>query len=316
MSTTDTASAPAASALSTPPTAATPVQRSRSVERLVRGQPTSDGAGVKLTRVLTQDLQRRLDPFLMLDAFGSDAASDYIGGFPDHPHRGFETVTLMLHGRMRHRDSVGNVGLLEPGSVQWMTAGRGIIHSEMPEQTEGRMSGFQLWVNLAAKDKLCPPAYRDVPPSGVPVLSLANGVTVRVVAGASHGVTGAVTRPTTEPLVLDIALPPGSRFDQAIPAGHNAFFFVHQGSVTVDAEPRFPQSATVPTGQMAVLTTDPHADGLRLSVPAQASDTAHVLLVAGQPLNEPIAQYGPFVMNTTAEIHQAVADFQRGVLAT
>ncbi len=206
------------------PSASPALARPRSVERVVRGQPTSDGDGVKLTRVLTQPLQRRLDPFLMLDAFGSDAASDYIGGFPDHPHRGFETVTIMLAGRMRHRDSVGNVGLLEPGSVQWMTAGRGIIHSEMPEQDSGRMAGFQLWVNLAAKDKLCAPEYRDVPPAAVPVFTLANGVSVRVIAGASHGVTGAVTRPTTEPLVLDITLPPSAAFEQPLPPGTTRLF--------------------------------------------------------------------------------------------
>src|ERR1700736_1745990 len=164
------------------------IQRSRQVERIVRGQPTSDGDGVKLTRVLTQPLQRRLDPFLMLDAFGSDAASDYVGGFPDHPHRGFETVTIMLDGRMRHQDSVGNVGLLEPGSVQWMTAGRGIIHSEMPEQEEGRMAGFQLWVNLAAKDKMTAPEYRDLAPAEIPVARLDGGGTVRVIAGESQGV--------------------------------------------------------------------------------------------------------------------------------
>ena len=212
------------------------LQRSRSVERTVRGQPTSDGAGVKLVRVLTQPLQRRLDPFLMLDAFGSDTAGDYIAGFPDHPHRGFETVTIMLAGRMRHRDSVGNVGLLEPGSVQWMTAGRGIVHSEMPEQQEGRMAGFQLWVNLAAKDKMTAPAYRDVPPAQVPSVALDGGVQVRVIAGEAHGVTGAVTRPTTEPRVLDITLPPGTAFDVALPAGHNAFVFVHGGAVDVGGE--------------------------------------------------------------------------------
>src|SRR5690348_7879493 len=183
------------------------VRQPRAVERIVRGQPTSDGAGVRLTRVLTQPLQRRLDPFLMLDAFGSDASSDYIGGFPDHPHRGFETVTIMLAGRMRHRDSVGNVGLLEPGSVQWMTAGRGIVHSEMPEQQEGRMAGFQLWVNLAAKDKMTAPQYRDVAPADVPQIEIEGGVRVRVIAGETLGTVGAVTRPTTEPLVLDIALP-------------------------------------------------------------------------------------------------------------
>ena len=289
---------------------ASTLQRSRQVERLVRGQPTSDGDGVKLTRVLTQPLQKRLDPFLMLDAFGSDAASDYIGGFPSHPHRGFETVTVMLEGRMRHQDSVGNVGLLEPGSVQWMTAGRGIIHSEMPEQQEGRMAGFQLWVNLAAKDKMQAPAYRDVPPADVPVLTLPGGVRVRVIAGRALGVAGAVSRPTTEPIVLDIELPAGTAFDAALPAGHNAFAYVYGGGV-VDVG-GIDHARAVETEQMAILANDATADGVRLV----ARTAARVLLVAGAPLNEPIAQYGPFVMNTTAEIHQAVADFQRGALAT
>jgi redox-sensitive bicupin YhaK (pirin superfamily) len=290
-----------------------PVQQSRQVERLVQGQPTSDGAGVKLTRVLTHALQKRLDPFLMLDAFGSDAASDYIGGFPAHPHRGFETVTLMLAGRMRHQDSVGNVGLLEPGSVQWMTAGRGIIHSEMPEQDQGRMAGFQLWVNLAAKDKMQPPAYRDVPPADVPAFTLPSGVQVRVVAGHSHGVTGAVTRPTTEPLVLDINLPPGTALDQTLPATHNAFAYVYAGEVQV-GDPSAP-SARVRDAHMAILTNATDADGVRLTAPSVLDTPARVLLVAGQPLNETIAQYGPFVMNTRQELEQAMADFQNGVLA-
>ena len=278
----------------------------RRVEQMVRGQPTSDGAGVKLTRVLTQPLQRRLDPFLMLDAFGSESADDYIGGFPDHPHRGFETVTIMLAGRMRHRDSVGNVGLLEPGSVQWMTAGRGLLHSEMPEQEAGRMAGFQLWVNLPAKDKMTAPQYRDIPPAGVPVLSLDGGVTVRVIAGASHGVEGAVTRPGTEPIVLDIALPAGAVFEQPLPPGHNVFFYVYEGSVDTGSDA---QTTRVETARMAVLANAPEADGVRL---VAAGGPARVLLVAGRPLNEPIAQYGPFVMNTTDEIRQAVADFQQG----
>ncbi|MBS0444915.1 MAG: pirin family protein [Proteobacteria bacterium] len=284
----------------------------RRVERVVLGQATSDGAGVKLTRVLTQPLQRRLDPFLMLDAFGSDAASDYVGGFPDHPHRGFETVTIMLEGRMRHHDSVGNVGLLGPGSVQWMTAGRGIIHSEMPEQEEGRMAGFQLWVNLAARDKMTAPAYRDLQADAVPVLRREDGVAVRVIAGESEGVAGAVTRPTTEPIVLDITLPPGRRFDAALPAGHNAFVYVYGGSgvdVGVDAPQR------VESDRMAILANDAASDGVRLTADSAATQPARVLLVAGKPLGEPIAQYGPFVMNTTAELQQAVADFQRGVLA-
>ncbi len=284
------------------------VRHSRQVERLVRGQPTSDGDGVRLTRVLTQPLQRRLDPFLMLDAFGSDAASDYVGGFPSHPHRGFETVTIMLEGRMRHQDSVGHVGLLEAGSVQWMTAGRGIIHSEMPEQQEGRMAGFQLWVNLAAKDKMQQPAYHDVPAENVPVAKLDGGVQVRLIAGEAFGIRGAVTRPTTEPLVLDIVLPAGQTVDALLPVGHNAFAYVYGGGVVTIGQGA---SSRVDSERMAILKNGPDADGVRIA----AETDARVLLVAGAPLNEPIAQYGPFVMNSTAEIQQAVADFQRGLLA-
>ncbi len=283
----------------------------RRVERLVRGQPTSDGAGVKLTRVLSQPLQQRLDPFLMLDAFGSEAASDYIAGFPDHPHRGFETVTIMLEGRMRHRDSVGNVGLLEPGSVQWMTAARGIIHSEMPEQEEGRMAGFQLWVNLAAADKMGPPGYRDVPPTDVPVVELAGGARVRVIAGEAFGVPGAVSRPTTEPIVLDISVPAGQTFDAALPAGHNAFVYVYGGEIDIVGEA---EAATrVASERMAILANDARADGVRLV--AGAEEPARALLVAGKPLHEPIAQHGPFVMNTVEQLHDAVRDYQRGTLA-
>ena len=288
------------------------VLRSRAVERIVRGQPTSDGDGVELTRVLTQPLQRRLDPFLMLDAMGSDSAGDYIGGFPDHPHRGFETVTIMLEGRMRHRDSVGNVGLLEPGSVQWMTAGRGIVHSEMPEQDAGRMAGFQLWVNLAAADKMTAPEYRDIAPAAVPAFTAPGGVSVRVIAGVSHGVVGAVERPRTEPVVLDLTLPPGASFDAELPTGHNAFVYVF-GATGVDVG-----SAAVRVGpeRMAILANDDSADGVRLSAAADAASPARVLLVAGRPLGEPIAQYGPFVMNTQAELQQAVSDFRRGAFAT
>jgi redox-sensitive bicupin YhaK (pirin superfamily) len=286
--------------------------RSRPVERLVRGVAASDGDGVKLTRVLTQPLQQRLDPFLMLDAFGSDAASDYVGGFPDHPHRGFETVTIMLEGRMRHRDSVGNVGLLEPGSVQWMTAGRGIIHSEMPEQAEGRMAGFQLWVNLAAADKMTAPTYRDIAPAAVPEYTTEAGVRVRVIAGTSHGRDGAVTRPRTEPIVLDLTLPAGSAFEAELPTGHNAFVYVFGG---VPVEIGDGGAAAVEPERMAILGNDPAAQGVRLAVPAGAAAPARVLLVAGRPLREPIAQYGPFVMNTSAELQQAFADYQAGRLA-
>ena len=285
------------------------VHKPRSVERLVTGQATSDGDGVKLTRVLTQPLQRRLDPFLMLDAFGSDDAGDYIGGFPDHPHRGFETVTYMIAGRMRHRDSAGNQGLLENGGVQWMTAGRGLIHSELPEQEEGRMEGFQLWLNLPAADKMGTPGYRDIPTGEIPELRLP-GVTARVIAGASHGVAGAVQKAHTEPLYLDLHLEPGATFEQALPSGHNAFVYVYRGELEIDSGvARTP----VPRERMAVLANAPDRDGVRLQAGAAG---ARALLIAGQPLNEPIAQYGPFVMNKQAEIFQAVEDFRAGKFGT
>ena len=276
----------------------------RLIERLITGQATSDGAGVKLTRVLTQDLQRRLDPFLMLDAFGSEKAGDYIGGFPDHPHRGFETITYMLEGRMRHRDSAGNEGLLGNGDVQWMTAGRGVIHSEMPEQEEGLMEGFQLWLNLPAKDKMCAPWYRDIPSAALPEYEK-GGVKVRVIAGSSDGVAGAVQREGTLPLYLDIHLAPGALFEQALPDLHNAFFYVYRGKLQSGG-------IEVPAGRMAIMANDAGSDGLRLQA---LDEPTRVILVAGRPLHEPIAQYGPFVMNTQAELQQAVRDFQNGKLA-
>ncbi|MFY7865359.1 pirin family protein [Roseateles sp.] len=281
------------------------LRQPRAVERLIAGQATSDGAGVKLTRVLTQNLQRRLDPFLMLDAFGSDKADDYIAGFPDHPHRGFETITYMLEGRMRHRDSAGNEGLLGNGGVQWMTAGRGVIHSELPEQEEGRMEGFQLWLNLPSFDKMRAPWYRDIPSAQIPELEV-DGVKVRVIAGESHGIAGAVQRDHTEPLYLDLHLAPGVRFSQALPEGHNAFVYVYRGELQFDG------GVLVPQQRMALLANTPGSDGLAFSA---GEAGARVILVAGRPLNEPIAQHGPFVMNTQAELIQAVRDFQAGVLA-
>ena len=294
--------------LTAPATSVTPdaaVRNPRAVERLVTGQATSDGDGVKLTRVLTQPLQRRLDPFLMLDAFGSDDADDYIGGFPDHPHRGFETVTYMIAGRMRHRDSAGNEGLLENGGVQWMTAGRGIIHSELPEQEHGRMEGFQLWLNLPAADKMGTPGYRDIPTGEIPELRLP-GASVRVIAGTSHGVAGAVQKAHTEPLYLDLHLEPGATFEQPLPAGHNAFVYVYRGQLEIDGGAA---RTRVPRERMAVLANAPDRDGVRLQAGAEG---ARALLIAGRPLNEPIAQYGPFVMNKQAEIFQAVEDFRAG----
>ena len=282
-------------------TASTKVETPRRVERLVAGQATSDGAGVKLTRVLTQDLQRRLDPFLMLDAFGSDRPDDYIAGFPDHPHRGFETVTYMIAGRMRHRDSAGHEGLLENGGVQWMTAGRGVIHSEIPQQEDGVMEGFQLWLNLPARDKMSAPWYRDFKAGDLPKFTTPSGATVTVIAGSSHGVDGAVRRDSTEPLYLDLHLRAGSRFEQPLPAGHNAFVYVYRGEAVVGGQ-------SVPAQRMAVLANDAWSDGVVI----EAAADAKVLLIAGRPLKEPIAQYGPFVMNTHEEIHQAIADYQAG----
>jgi len=272
----------------------------RRVERLVHGKATSDGAGVRLTRVLTQDLQRRLDPFLMLDAFRNENPDDYIGGFPDHPHRGFETITYMLAGRMRHHDSAGNHGLLGPGSAQWMVAGSGLIHSELPEQESGLMEGFQLWLNLPAVDKMCAPNYRDIPAAAIPEYTTETGVHVRVIAGESQGTAGAVQRPITEPLYLDIHLPASSRFEQAIPAGHNAFAYVYRGRADI-------AGTAVDDRQMAILANDGAGH-----VGIEASEDARLILVAGRPLNEPIAQYGPFVMNTGEQIEQTLRDYRAG----
>jgi redox-sensitive bicupin YhaK (pirin superfamily) len=277
------------------------VRHGRGVERLINGQFVMDGAGVKINRVLTQALQRRLDPFLMLDAFGSDKPGDYIAGFPEHPHRGFETVSYMIKGSMRHRDSVGNEGLITDGGVQWMTAGRGVAHSEMPEQTDGLMEGFQLWLNLPAKDKMTAPWYRDIPSEQIPRFATDTGATVQVIAGESHGVAGAVQRAHTEPLYLDIELAANATFEQPLPPGHNAFIYVFRGQVVVDEH-------CVTQSRMAILANNPDADGVRI-VAAQPS---RLILIAGRPLNEPIAQHGPFVMNTQDELRQAVADFQAG----
>jgi redox-sensitive bicupin YhaK (pirin superfamily) len=279
------------------------VNSPRGVERLINGQFVMDGAGVRINRVLTHALQRRLDPFLMLDAFGSDKPGDYIAGFPEHPHRGFETVSYMIAGSMRHRDSAGNEGLITDGGVQWMTAGRGVAHSEMPEQTDGLMEGFQLWLNLPAKDKMTTPWYRDIPDAEVPRFQTDAGATVKVIAGASHGVAGAVQRAHTEPLYLDVELGANATFEQQLPPGHNAFIYVFRGQVVVDEQ-------CVPNTRMAILKNDPAADGVRI-VAAQPS---RLILIAGQPLNEPIAQHGPFVMNTQEELFQAVRDFQSGQL--
>ena len=279
------------------------VARSRTIEHIITGVETSDGAGVKLTRVLTQNLQQRLDPFLMLDNFHSDDPDDYIAGFPDHPHRGFETVTYMIAGRMRHRDNAGHEGLLQNGGVQWMTAGRGIIHSEMPEQENGVMEGFQLWLKLPARNKMIPAWYRDIPRADIPEYLTDGGVTVRVIAGSSNGVDGAMAREDTEPLYIDIDVPAGSMFSTMIPATHNAFVYVYRGAITIDGK-------TLGENRMGILANSPQADGVSLSanVPSKA------ILISGKPLGEPIMQHGPFVMNTKEEIYQAIRDYQEGRL--
>ncbi|MFG0379862.1 pirin family protein [Pseudomonas sp. zbq_18] len=270
------------------------------------GQPTSDGAGVRLTRVFGGAGIERFDPFLMLDEFGSENPDDYIAGFPPHPHRGFETITYMLEGRMRHEDHLGNVGLLESGGVQWMTAARGIIHSEMPEQEQGVMRGFQLWLNLPAKDKLGDAGYRDYAPGEIPQLTTADGVAVKVIAGRfddgemQHD--GAVQRPHTMPQLFDLHLPAGSLVTPRLAEGQRVLLYVYEGELAVNGH-------VVSRSRLARLSD---SGAIELS----SAEGARVLLIAGTPLNEPIVQYGPFVMNSREEIEQALRDLRDDRLTT
>jgi len=279
----------------------------RQVSRVIRGMPATDGAGVRLTRVIGSAELNMLDPFLLLDNFRSDDPDDYIAGFPPHPHRGFETVTYMHAGRMRHKDSVGNEGVIEAGGIQWMTAASGIIHSEMPEQEHGLLSGFQLWVNLPAEHKMDPPSYQEHPAAAVPVEERDDGVRIVVIAGRTdRGTVGAVSQPLTDPLYLDVTVPPGAGFEQGLPDGHNGFLFQVEGESRlgdIDGEP-----IRVQPDQLAVLTR-----GGRFAMQAGAAG-ARFLLVAGRPLNEPVARGGPFVMNTRAELQQAFDDYAKGRL--
>ena len=273
------------------------------VARKLRGRPASDGAGVKLTRVIGSPDLDMLDPFLLLDEFGTDKAEDYLAGFPSHPHRGFETVTYMLDGRMRHKDNHGNEGLLVPGSVQWMTAGRGVVHSEMPEQHEGRMRGFQLWVNLPARNKMDAPQYQEFAPEKIPVVQAGEGVSVKVIAGEVDGVHGPIAQPATDPLYLDIALDADTPWQYALPAGHTAFAYVFEGAATIgDGE----DARTLDTHELAVL------GGGEVFAVRGGNGGARLILVAGRPIHEPVARYGPFVMNTKQEIMQAFVDYQEG----
>jgi redox-sensitive bicupin YhaK (pirin superfamily) len=285
-------------------TARTTDTAARGVVRVVRGMPTSDGAGVKLRRVIGQPELPELDPFLMLDEFGTDAPDDYIAGFPEHPHRGFETVTYMLDGRMRHRDNHGHEGMLGPGSVQWMTAGRGIVHSEMPQQQEGRMRGFQLWLNLPARDKMTEPKYQEFGPDRIPVATPQAGVSVKVIAGEVGAVKGPISQPATDPTYLDVALQAGAQYVHPLPRQHASFMYVYEGSVRVAAGA---EESVVKAGELAVLS-----EGTEVRLAGDSKDTSRAILVAGNPLREPVARYGPFVMNTREQLIQAVEDFQKG----
>jgi quercetin 2,3-dioxygenase len=273
----------------------------RPVARVIRGVPVSDGAGVRLNRLIGTAQLEDVDPFLLLDEFRSDDAADYIAGFPDHPHRGFETVTYMLAGRMRHGDNKGHQGQLDAGSVQWMTAGRGIVHSEMPEQENGLMWGFQLWVNLPARDKMTAPRYQEIPPTEIPTARLPGGVTAKVIAGEVAGVRGPINGIATDPTFLDLALPENAQLTLPLPAGYSVFVYPFAGTIAIGED-----ATLVPRGSLAVLGP---GDAARI---ASAAAAARVLLVAGRPLREQVARYGPFVMNSPREIRQAVTDYQLG----
>jgi len=271
----------------------------RTIKQVIEAQETSDGAGVRLKRSIGTMQLDYLDPFLMLDEFGSEDGADYIAGFPDHPHRGFETVTFMIDGKMRHEDNKGNGGLLSSGGVQWMTAGRGIVHSEMPEQSDGLMRGFQLWVNLPASEKMTEPRYQNLEPKEIPKLSLADGVTVRVIAGNVDGVEGAVNGIAADPTYLAVELAPGSSFTHALPEKQNAFVYPYEGSVFIaDRELHKSNLGVLSEGDEVLMVA--------------GKVEARLILVAGNPLNEPVARHGPFVMNTREEIHQAFEDYRNG----
>jgi redox-sensitive bicupin YhaK (pirin superfamily) len=274
----------------------------REVIQKLRGQPTSDGAGVRMTRVIGTPQLDHFDPFLLLDEFRSDDPNDYIAGFPDHPHRGFETVTYMLAGSMKHGDNQGNTGLLGPGSVMddgW----RGIVHSEFPQQVEGLMWGFQLWVNLPASDKMIAPRYQDIQGEQIPETTLADGVRARVIAGELGGTHGAVTGVATQPIYYDLHLDKGRAYSVSLPAEHNAFIYVYVGDALIGAK-----STPAQRGELALLG---HGETVRV---AAGSADCRLILVAGRPLNEPIARYGPFVMNTREEVYQAFEDYRAGRL--
>ena len=276
----------------------------RNIKQIINGIKASDGDGVQLTRIIGSPYLEMLDPFLLLDAFGSDKPQDYIGGFPSHPHRGFETVTYMLAGKMRHKDSAGNEGVIEAGGIQWMTAGKGIIHSEMPEQDNGLLAGFQLWVNLPASEKMTAPKYQEKTSEEIPEESRGKTTHIKVIAGkTANGTQGIIDNPKINPIYWDIKATESSEFVDNIPQGHNAFIYLIEGSISI-ADP----SAKIAPGQLAILD-----DGNQVRV--YASKESRYLLIAGKPIGEPVERAGPFVMNTKQEIRQAFADYQSGELA-
>ncbi len=275
--------------------------KEREIWNVTRGQRASDGDGVKLTRIIGTPELNMLDPFLLLDAFESDNPDDYIGGFPSHPHRGFETVTYLLAGQMRHKDSAGNEGVIQPGGVQWMTAGRGIVHSEMPEQVDGLLMGFQLWVNLPMSAKMAEPGYQEFPADDVTLEAWPSGTRIRVIAGrTNNGTRGPVRNTFVTPTYLDVQLKAGDVLRQTLATTDNAFLYQVDGAISVGK-----QKAGVGDRTLAILS-----EGDQVSV--EAVRDSRFLLVAGQPLNEPVARGGPFVMNTKAEVMQAFDDFQNG----
>lgn len=282
------------------------LRQSRKVTRIVTGMPTTDGGGVHLNRVMGTHHFNMLDPFLLLDEFHSDKSQDYIAGFPNHPHRGFETVTYMLAGRIRHKDNAGHEGVVEAGGIQWMTAGKGIIHSEMPEQHDGLMWGFQLWINLPAAQKMTQPRYQEFSSEQIPREIRTGNIIVRVISGTtSLGTEGPVKKVSTHPLYLNIELPPDTEFIEPVDASHNAFIYVYTGELNViDSEK---SQTTVKQGTLAILD---NGDGVYLKA---AASGAKCLLVSALPLNEPVVRSGPFVMNTREQINQAIQDYQQGL---
>lgn len=276
----------------------------RELTTISTGQRASDGDGVKLTRLVGNQAIDMLDPFLLLDHFESDQANDYIGGFPNHPHRGFETVTYMLAGKMRHKDNVGNEGVISANGVQWMTAGRGIVHSEMPEQESGLLKGFQLWVNLPKIHKMTAPAYQEFAAEQLPIEYAADGSHIRVIAGTTdQGLMGPVINTHVKPTYMDVHLLPGAHFKQTLAATDNAFIFVIKGSIEVGST-----GSMLTQNQLGILS---HGDTVKVSSNTKsAPEGSNFLLISGQPLNEAVARGGPFVMNTQAELLQAYQDYQ------